>query len=192
MILPRAGVEAWVLKINRSLGRGSEFRAAEALLGPGPGGGLTLEGTEVGNRETLQALELFSRPPVVYDAKLGKIQRGGANGAKEEQKEGASDENTPSERLKLDNQNRVLGGVLHCMIKYCSPGKDGRLRRSLITCFVHWVVVFVLGPQHAWTRCITQISECGTFSGRRECVGLTAPKPQINCVSAQPDVTATS
>ncbi|CAN0395639.1 unnamed protein product [Ectocarpus sp. 12 AP-2014] len=31
------------MKINRSLGRGSEFRAAEAIMGPGPGGGLTLE-----------------------------------------------------------------------------------------------------------------------------------------------------
>lgn len=42
--LPRKGVEAWLLKINRTLGRGSEFRAAEVLMGPGPGGGLTLEG----------------------------------------------------------------------------------------------------------------------------------------------------
>ncbi|CAB1098528.1 unnamed protein product [Ectocarpus sp. CCAP 1310/34] len=41
--LPREGVEAWLMKINRSLGRGSEFRAAEAIMGPGPGGGLTLE-----------------------------------------------------------------------------------------------------------------------------------------------------
>lgn len=43
--LPREGVEAWLMKINRSLGRGSEFRAAEAIMGPGPGGGFTLEGT---------------------------------------------------------------------------------------------------------------------------------------------------
>lgn len=42
--LPREGVEAWLLKINRALGRGSEFRAAEAIMEPGPEGGLTLEG----------------------------------------------------------------------------------------------------------------------------------------------------
>lgn len=42
--LPREGVEAWLLKINRAIGRGSEFRAAEAFMGPGPGDGLTLEG----------------------------------------------------------------------------------------------------------------------------------------------------
>lgn len=42
--LPREGVEAWLLKINRALGRGSEFRAAEAIMGTEPGGGLTLEG----------------------------------------------------------------------------------------------------------------------------------------------------
>ncbi|CAM9882516.1 unnamed protein product, partial [Hapterophycus canaliculatus] len=41
--LPREGVEAWLMKINRAVGRGSEFRAAEAIMGPGPGGGLTLE-----------------------------------------------------------------------------------------------------------------------------------------------------
>lgn len=45
--LPREGVEAWLLKINRALGRGSEFRAAEAIMGPGPGGGLTLEGAHI-------------------------------------------------------------------------------------------------------------------------------------------------
>ncbi len=42
--LPREGVEAWLIKINRSLGRGSEYRAAEAIMEPGPEGGLTLEG----------------------------------------------------------------------------------------------------------------------------------------------------
>eukprot|EP00903_Cladosiphon_okamuranus_P013552 g12623.t1 len=41
--LPREGVEAWLVKINRALGRGSEFRAAEAIMEPGPEGGLTLE-----------------------------------------------------------------------------------------------------------------------------------------------------
>lgn len=44
--LPREGVEAWLVKINRALGRGSEFRAAEAIMEPGPEGGLTLEGTD--------------------------------------------------------------------------------------------------------------------------------------------------
>lgn len=44
--LPREGVEAWLIKINRALGRGSEFRAAEAIMEPGPEGGLTLEGTD--------------------------------------------------------------------------------------------------------------------------------------------------
>lgn len=47
--LPRAGVDAWLLKINRAVGRGSEFRTAEAIMEPGPGGGLTLEG-EAGGR----------------------------------------------------------------------------------------------------------------------------------------------
>lgn len=42
--LPREGVEAWLVTINRAPGRGSEFRAAEAIMGPVPGGGLTLEG----------------------------------------------------------------------------------------------------------------------------------------------------
>lgn len=42
--LPRQGVEDWLVKINRKLGRGSEFRSAEAFMGPAPGGGLTLEG----------------------------------------------------------------------------------------------------------------------------------------------------
>ncbi|CAN0318508.1 unnamed protein product, partial [Laminaria digitata] len=41
--LPRQGVEEWLVGINRKLGRGSEFRAAEAFMGPAPGGGLTLE-----------------------------------------------------------------------------------------------------------------------------------------------------
>eukprot|EP00904_Undaria_pinnatifida_P007384 jgi/Undpi1/3776/HiC_scaffold_16.g07145.m1 len=41
--LPRQGVEDWLVKINRKLGRGSEFRSAEAFMGPAPGGGLTLE-----------------------------------------------------------------------------------------------------------------------------------------------------
>lgn len=53
--LPREGVEAWLMKINRSLGRGSEFRAAEAIMGPGPGGGLTLEGMRF-SRGCLQPL----------------------------------------------------------------------------------------------------------------------------------------
>lgn len=44
--LPREGVEAWLMQINRALGRGSEFRAAEAIMEPGPMGGLTLEGAD--------------------------------------------------------------------------------------------------------------------------------------------------
>ncbi|CAM9774404.1 unnamed protein product, partial [Sphacelaria rigidula] len=42
-LLPREGVQAWLLKINRSLGRGSEFRAAEACMEQGSREGLSLE-----------------------------------------------------------------------------------------------------------------------------------------------------
>ena len=52
--LPREGVEAWLIKINRALGRGSEFRAAEAIMEPGPGGGLTLEGARQQHAAVLQ------------------------------------------------------------------------------------------------------------------------------------------
>lgn len=44
LMLPREGVQAWLLKINRSLGRGSEFRSAEACMEQGSGDGLTLAG----------------------------------------------------------------------------------------------------------------------------------------------------
>lgn len=60
--LPRRGVEAWLMRINRALGRGSEFRAAEAFMGPGPGGGLTLEGTET--RGVLPGAARIRRPSV--------------------------------------------------------------------------------------------------------------------------------
>lgn len=64
--LPRAGVEAWLIKINRSLGRGSEYRAAEAIMEPGPEGGLTLEGTGA----TLSAL---SHESLWYQLEMKKV-----------------------------------------------------------------------------------------------------------------------
>lgn len=46
--LPREGVEAWLLKVNKAVGRGTEFRAAEAIMQQAPRDGLTLQGTQNG------------------------------------------------------------------------------------------------------------------------------------------------